>query len=68
MTTDKAHEARLRRKAARRGLELRRSRTRDEDAPDFGKYRLYRRTFRGGDMPVTGWLDLAAIEEELRRP
>lgn len=36
----KKREAYLRRKAANQGLALRRSRTRDEQAPDYGTYQL----------------------------
>jgi hypothetical protein len=63
----KAAEARLRRRAARLGLELRRSRTRDETAPEFGKYQLWRRTHRGTLAAVTEWCSLDEIEQELTR-
>ena len=40
MTTDKTREARMRRLATRRGYILRKSRTRNPDAIDYGGYML----------------------------
>jgi hypothetical protein len=46
----KVRENRLRRKAERVGLKLEKSRRRDPDAPDFGRYRLCR-----GNMIIAGY-------------
>jgi hypothetical protein len=40
MTDTKVHENRLRRMAARQGLELRKTKRRDPMALDYGRYRL----------------------------
>ncbi len=63
--TDKAREVRLRRKAAHQGLELRRNRVRDPDAPNFGSYQLWKVSTRGLSRPVTGHVSLDEIEREL---
>ena len=67
MTEEKAHENRLRYRAQKAGLVLRRSPARREADPSRGKYRLYERSTRGKEHPVTEWLDLDGIEQELRR-
>jgi hypothetical protein len=47
---DKVRENRLRRKAERVGLKVEKSRRRDPDAPDFGRYRICR-----GNLIVDGY-------------
>jgi hypothetical protein len=63
----KARENRLRRKAQRQGLELRRNKIRDTDAPGYGMYQLWRTSTRGLAKPVGGnvWRDLDGIERQL---
>ena len=63
--TGQAREMRLRRKAARQGLALSKSRRRDPDALDYGKYALLepatgRVVFGAG--PVGYAADLDAVE------
>jgi hypothetical protein len=66
--TFKTRELRARRKAQHQGLELRRSRTRDPDAPEHGRYQLWRTSTRGLSAPTTRhWLTLDEIEQELTR-
>lgn len=65
----KVRENRLRRKAARQGLRLVKSKRRDQDAPDFGRYWL----LKGPGEPHNGLAivggehgaDLDEIEEAL---
>ena len=62
----KSREVALRRKAQRQGLELRRNRSRDPDAPAFGLYQLWRVSTRGIARPVVkGWHTLDDIEGQL---
>jgi hypothetical protein len=65
---EKRRELRLRRKAQRQDLELRRNKTRDPDAPGFGLWQLWKVSRRGLSRPVTrGWLSLDGIEKELTK-
>jgi hypothetical protein len=59
---EKARENRLRRKAARQGFKLHKSRRRDPDAVEFNTYRLAR------GAAVTRPLTLDEIEERLTSP
>jgi hypothetical protein len=62
-----AREARARRAAQRQGLELRKARTRDPHAPDYGRYWLDKLTTHGNRRPVTGraGVTLDEIEQHL---
>lgn len=70
--TQKAHENRLRRVAARRGLQLRKSGTRDHWASDYGLWWVYRAT---GTRQWPSWdlitprdgLTLQEVEEFISR-
>ena len=55
----KSREQRLRRMAARQGLTLQKSRTRDPHAPDYGKYFLIRET-----VPGASWQGRALVTSE----
>lgn len=59
---EKARENRLRRKAARQGFKLHKSRRRDPDAAEFNTYRLAR------GAVVTRPLTLDEVEERLTPP
>lgn len=64
----KRREARLRRIAAGMGLALRKSRARDPDRMDFGRYRIERTESDyvvAGRFPYGYTLDLDAVEEIL---
>jgi hypothetical protein len=68
VAADKRREARLRRVAAGLGLALRKSRTRDKDRMDYGRYRIVRIKSDyvvAGRFPYGYTLDLDAVEEIL---
>lgn len=65
---DKRREARLRRVAATMGLALRKSRTRDPQRLDYGRYRVVRVETDyvvAGRFPFGYTLDLDAVEDVL---
>lgn len=67
MTLTKSAENRLRRRAAQVGLELKKSRRRDPQSPDYDRYALVdTRTGRavGGEQPVGGIYHLTVEEVE----
>jgi hypothetical protein len=68
---EKVLENRLRRVAARRGLRLEKSRRRDKNAVDYGKYMLvdvYRNVVIAGGTHYAYDATLAEIERELSLP
>lgn len=64
MTDDKIRDNRLRRAAARQGLELTRSRRRDPRALEFGRYCL---TNSKGEPVLPAWSTADEIEKYLYR-
>lgn len=68
--TTKTHENRLRRKAARQGLELHKSRLRDPHATGFGSFMLVdadTRAVVAASLPHGYGLDMDDVEQYLTR-